>query len=514
VTQPVSPPRSLQLGHALLKRLEWSIVLLLTGQVCAQTTGPTFPNPGNAHMSRDNQRALGLQAASQVYQQMPVLPDSSPETQYIRQLGKKLVATIPPEYSWPFEFHVVAQKEINAFALPGGQMFVNIGTITAAANEAQLAGVMAHEMSHVYMQHSAKQAHKEETTGILAGIADAALGATVGGKAGGMVGQVGQMGIQMGAQGLMLKYSRSDESQADAVGAMILYKAGYNPQAMADFFKTLESEGGKNPPQWLSDHPNPGNREQAIEKEIRSWSAENYAGDSPAFHKVRQHALGVKAYTGEEIAKGAKSGEWATLNKKNGAALKPGGATGLLTSASAPVPNSSPDAAAVSLESVLPSSKMVTADLGPMRIEHPENWPVMMPKERGHFVTIAPRDGITADGVGYGVLLNGVASPQGERLDIDDVTRQLVQGMQQNSGLQPEGDAQPITIDGIQGRAVSLQSTSPFPTPNGQPQKEQDWLVVIPQPDGSVIFMVFVAPQLDFNRFRPTFEAMLKSVRL
>ena len=97
--------------------------------------GPEFPNPGNAHMSRDDQRALGLQAAAQVYQQMPVLPDTSPETQYIRQLGQKLVATIPSQYSWPFEFHVVAQKEINAFALPGGPMFINIGTITAAANE-------------------------------------------------------------------------------------------------------------------------------------------------------------------------------------------------------------------------------------------------------------------------------------------------------------------------------------------------------------------------------------------
>jgi len=79
-------------------------------------------------MSREEQHALGLQAAAQVYKQMPVLPDSSPETQYVRQLGEKLVATIPPQHSWPFEFHVVAQKEINAFALPGGPMFINIGT--------------------------------------------------------------------------------------------------------------------------------------------------------------------------------------------------------------------------------------------------------------------------------------------------------------------------------------------------------------------------------------------------
>jgi predicted Zn-dependent protease len=81
-----------------------------------------------------------------------------------------------PEYSWPFEFHVVAQKEINAFALPGGEMFVNEGTITAGANEAQLAGVMAHEMSHVYMQHSAKQMEKAHLTQSLAGLAGAILG--------------------------------------------------------------------------------------------------------------------------------------------------------------------------------------------------------------------------------------------------------------------------------------------------------------------------------------------------
>ena len=95
-------------------------------------------------MSRENQRALGLKTASEVYQQMPVLPDNSAETQYIRQLGQKLVATIPTQYSWPFEFHVVAQKEINAFAVPGGQLFINLGTIAASTNEAELAGIMAH----------------------------------------------------------------------------------------------------------------------------------------------------------------------------------------------------------------------------------------------------------------------------------------------------------------------------------------------------------------------------------
>jgi len=359
------------------------------------------------------------------------------------------------------------------------------------------------------MQHSAKQASKAQTTGLIAGLAGAALGATMGGT----LGELGQMGLQIGAQGLMLKYSRSDEAQADAVGTIILYKAGYNPQAMADFFKTLESEGGQTPPQWLSDHPNPGNREQAIEKEIRNWPPQNYASNSPAFEKVRQNALGVKAYTGQEIAQGAKSGQWAALNKKNGATFNPTGANALNAGASAPAPSSSPHATAVSLQSVLPSQRMVTADLGPVKIEHPENWQVMMPRQKGQSVTIAPEAGTTSNGVGYGVVLNGVAPPEGQRMSIDDVTRQLVQDMEQNDALKPAGDAQPITVGGIQGRSVILHSISPFPAANGQSQKERDWLVTLPQRDGAVIFMVFVAPQSDFERFQPTYEAMLKSIR-
>lgn len=153
-----------------------SLSLTVAHHCLAQTGVPELPNPGTTRISREQQQQLGSQAAAEVYKQMPMLPDNSPETQYVRQLGQRLAATIPLEYSWPFEFHVVAQKEINAFALPGGEMFVNIGTITAATNEAELAGVMAHEMSHVYMQHSAKQMEKAQLTQGLAGLAGAILG--------------------------------------------------------------------------------------------------------------------------------------------------------------------------------------------------------------------------------------------------------------------------------------------------------------------------------------------------
>src|SRR5579863_4292393 len=152
-------------------------MMLLVASVAFTAVGtPQLPDPGKTPMSRPQQIQMGFQAASHVYEQMPVLPDNSPETQYIRKLGERLAATIPQQYSWPFQFHVIPQKEINAFALPGGPMFVNVGTITAASSEAELAGVMAHEMAHVYMQHSAKQAGKEEKTALVTGILGALLG--------------------------------------------------------------------------------------------------------------------------------------------------------------------------------------------------------------------------------------------------------------------------------------------------------------------------------------------------
>ena len=471
----------------------------------AQTGGPRLPDPGNPSITREQQQQLGFQAATEVYKQMPVLPDSSPETQYVRQLGQRLVATIPPQNSWPFQFHVVAQKEINAFALPGGQMFVNIGTITAAQSEAQLAGVMGHEMAHVYMQHSAKQIQKSQLTQGLAGLAGAILGAK-----GGMLGSLAQTGVQFGAGMVMLKYSRSDEAQADQVGAMILYRARYNPQALADFFKTLETQGGTGP-QFLSDHPNPGNREAAIKQEIQEWPPVQYRTDNAAFAKARQHAAAVRAYTADEIAAGAKSGQWAALNKKNGAVLS--APPGLAPAAAAQAESGSSAVPPVSLNDVLPSSNFVLADLGPIKIGRPENWGVIAPKQKGDSLTIAPRAGVVTNGIGYGVVINGV-SPKDQKMSIDQITDEIVQTIQSGAGdMQITGKPVDVKVAGVRGRSVIMQSTSPFPDAKGQPQKERDRLVTVPRPDGSVIFLVFVAPESDFERLSPTFEKMLQSVQ-
>jgi hypothetical protein len=155
---------------------------------------------------------------------------------------------------------------------------------------------------------------------------------------------------------------------------------------------------------------------------------------------------------------------------------------------------------------------MLKADLGPVKIQYPDNWQVKMPEQRGEFVAIAPAAGVTHDGVGYGLLLNGVA-PRGGGMSIDDVTSQLVQQIKQNNGLQVLSNAEPITVNGVQGRSTLLESTSPFLSATGQQQKENDWLVTLPQRDGSVIFMIFLAPQTDFSRLEPTYRAMLRSMQ-
>src|SRR5579871_3527351 len=144
--------------------------------------------PCKNHFTPQQQIELGDKAKSQVYKQMPVLPDSSQVTQYVQQLGDKLIANAPG-YKWPYNFHVVNVADINAFALPGGSIFVNLGTVQAAATEAQLAGVMAHEISHVVLQHSVCNAEKQQKVGVLAGLGQIAAGVVLGGAAGEIAGQ-------------------------------------------------------------------------------------------------------------------------------------------------------------------------------------------------------------------------------------------------------------------------------------------------------------------------------------
>jgi len=479
---------------------------LVAGQGLAVGVAPELPDPGNPRMSREQQGQLGLQVAGEVYKQMPVLPDSSRETRYIRKLGKRLAATIPPERSWPFEFHVIAQKEINAFALPGGPMFVNIGTIQAADNEAELAGVMAHEMSHVYMQHSAKQQEKSSLLGGLAGL----IGG-IAGSVGGVWGTLAQSGIQFGAGTLMLRYSRGDEAQADAVGAIILAKANYDPVALADFFEKLEKQG-RSGPQFLSDHPNPGNRRAAIEREIAEWPARKYVRDSPEFAAVREHAQGVPAYTGQEIADGAKSGRWASENRKNGAVFSAAGSGDSTSGGATPSSTNAASMPAVPFTDVQPSSIFERTELNSIRILRPQNWDAV-PGQQPDSVTIAPRAGANGNAVAYGVVVQAVQPPS-TNISVEQITAAIVKNLENSdSNIKLSGEIQPLTVNGVTGKSAQLETVSPMAGEDAKAQPERDWLVTLPRRDGSAIMIMFVATQKYFEELRPTFEKMLDSMQ-
>jgi hypothetical protein len=159
----------------------------------------------------------------------------------------------------------------------------------------------------------------------------------------------------------------------------------------------------------------------------------------------------------------------------------------------------------------MPGSRLLTVDLGPMKIARPENWDVIAAQRQGQSITIAPHSGIVSNGIGYGVVING-ASFKG-KATIDEMTAEIVRSLQSGSDLQVVGKATPIEVAGVGGRSVTMQSTSPFPDARGQSQKERDWLVTLPRPDGSAIFLVFVAPESEYERLSPTFDRMLKSAQ-
>jgi hypothetical protein len=161
----------------------------------------------------------------------------------------------------------------------------------------------------------------------------------------------------------------------------------------------------------------------------------------------------------------------------------------------------------------MPSARMVTENLGQLSIARPSNWDVITPQKKGQSLTIAPRSGLTKDGVGYGVLINSVQLENGAG-NIDQITSEIVRGLQGQGGdLQTVGDAQSITVGGVRGRSIMMESTSPLPGANGQSQRERDWLVTLPQRDGSVMYLVFVSPKSEFENFKPTFDNMLRSLQ-
>jgi predicted Zn-dependent protease len=268
--------------------------------VGASLSGQTRIEPRKNSFKPSEDVQLGRQAAAQVRQQLPMLRDR-PTDALVDAIGRRLVASVPGRFKQPafrYSFDVVNLREINAFALPGGPMFLHRGMLQAARTDDEVAGVMAHELSHVVLRHGTLQAAKAQKFQ-LGALAGQVLGAIVGGQKGAIIAQ----GSQFGLGTYFLKYSREYEREADLLGAQMMARAGYDPRQMANMFRTIQQQGGSGP-EFLSDHPDPGNRYDAIVREARSLRVTGAASTGPAFNSVRSRLAQMPpAPTSQQVAR-------------------------------------------------------------------------------------------------------------------------------------------------------------------------------------------------------------------
>jgi predicted Zn-dependent protease len=451
--------------------------LTLAGPLSAQTK---IVPPNNKYSVADDVK-LGREASGEVRKELPMLNDNRVD-EYVEDIGRKLVAAIPPEFRHPefqYSFDVVDQREINAFALPGGPMYLNRGMIEAAKTEGEVAGVMAHEISHVALRHGTAQATKGQKFQIGSVLGQIA-GAVIGGTAGSIIAQ----GSQFGLGAYFLKYGREYETQADILGAQILARAGYDPREMANMFKTIQAEGGRSGPEWLSSHPDPGNRYNNIIKESQSLRVQGNA-NSGQFASIRQRLDGMPpAYTAEQIAKGQAQSRTGNT----------GGTTGT---------------AGRTVRVDPPAAAYRTYQPGDfLRISVPSNWQ-QFGGQGG--VTYAPtagyfeQDGATAftHGVQVGTVSGGTGNLQQD-------TNQLLQNFaKSNPNLRRETNYARDTIGGRQALTTRLTNVSEV---TGQP--ESITLSTTRLRDNSILFVIGVAPQAEAGSYQETFRRVRQQIQL
>ncbi len=279
-------------GAATLQRnIVLAFVLLflpvsMLGQSLA-SQGPTEVKPGFNLFTRQQDIQLGREAAAEIRKKATIVNDPVLTT-YVNAVGQRLMQSREARASgFRFTFEVVADPSINAFALPGGPMFINTGLLKAVDNEAQLAAVMGHEMSHVILRHGTNQASKVNLIEIPLALAAQMTNSNS------LIGQLAELGINLGANGVLLKFSRTDESQADLMGSHIMAEEGYDPRQMAKFFEKLNAKGGFTTIQFLSDHPNPEYRSRAIYVEAARLPQRSYGYQTGQFSRMKKEVANL-----------------------------------------------------------------------------------------------------------------------------------------------------------------------------------------------------------------------------
>jgi beta-barrel assembly-enhancing protease len=424
---------------------------------------------------------LGREAAAEVRQQYPIIQDER-IARYLTKLGDRLVAAAPSDLKEPvyeYSFTPVNLKEINAFALPGGPMFVHRGMFDAAASEGEVVGVMAHELSHVLLRHGTANASKAQNPWLQLGqLAGAVGGAVVGGAAGGAIAQ----GSQFGLGTLLLRYSRDFEKQADLLGSQIMARAGYDPRALAHMFETIEREsksGGGSGPQWMSSHPNPGNRTQYINQEAGLLTIAT-AADASEFEPIKSaFASSPPAKSMADLARSGGSG---------------GDAPQSVGTPGQPVPRPS------SQYRDLSGGKVFQASV-------PANWTSLPSKSA---IKVVPQNGygqlngqtVFTHGIEFGVTKAGSR-------DLREATNAWLQAVAQaNPELRAAGTQQAIRMSQRSALATPLVNLSPL---GGQERIAVYTTFLV---DGSLFYYLTIVPETDAEAFQETFRRVGESIRL
>jgi hypothetical protein len=410
--------------------------------------------PGYNNFSIEQDVELGREAAKDAERQL-ALVNNREAVDYVAALGQKLVGKAPNEYKFPFTFKIVDDKSINAFALPGGPVYVNRGAIEAADNEAQLAGVMGHEIGHVLLRHGTNQASKSRVLGGVAGIVGAVLGN------GGVGGAIGQLG-QFAAGSVLLKYSREAESQADLMGTQILFDSGYDPKAMAQFFDKLAKEHkGSKTEQFFSNHPIPENRVAKVNEEIRKIGvvAANPVTDSPDFQRMKRTVMGLPE-------------------------PKP------VANTQGPPP--------------APSTRLTDFQGAGVQFRHPDNW---KPVLQGTNVTLAPAGGVVQGNLAYGMIID-VFQAQNAR-NLDEATAQYLESLRKgNPSMKVVRSRIAARVDGQTAQLTEVANDSPV---GGQ---ETDTIITVMRSSGDLQYFVQVAPAKELRQYQAAFRAIMDSIKL
>jgi Zn-dependent protease with chaperone function len=467
--------RQLFYGHFL----KAAVLLTVTASLAVAQTRITVPK--NKYTPAQDVE-LGQQAAKEVEQQLPLLRDDGVES-FVDRIGRRLVQVTPPELQhreFQYSFKVINVREINAFALPGGPMYINRGMIQAAAVEGEVAGVMAHELSHVILRHGTAGATKEQPFAIGA-IAGAIAGAIIGGN----VGQVVAQGTQFGLGTYFLRYSREYEKQADLLGVQLMARAGYDPLDLMHMFQTIEKQGGGGGPQFLSDHPNPGNREAYIKQEASHLRIEGQAGDSREFARVQDRLRSMSP---------APTTEQATRKGKQ-APTRSG--------------ESAPDARNIGTRVAPPSARYKSYTEGNLfRISVPDNWKEVATSSSVKFVP----DGAYGQVQGHTVFTHGVelGFTRNETHSLQEATQEFIDGLSQsNPSLRATGGLQNTKLSGRNGFRAILTNVSEV---TGRGERVTVFTTLLR--DNNLFYCIAVAPQDESQAYQRSFQRVAQSIRL